>query len=49
MNYVRLAKKNDKFLNQLLSLAVYEYGSMPQMSENLLNVSLMYHTLSKTE
>lgn len=49
MNYVKLAKKNDKFLNQLLSLAVYEYASMPQMSENLLNVSLMYHTLSKTE
>ena len=45
LSYVRLGKRNDKFLNQLLSLAIFEYGSLPQISQNLLNISLLYHTV----
>lgn len=29
---VALNKKNDKFLNQLLSIAIYEYEALPQLS-----------------
>lgn len=43
--FIKLGKRNDQFLNQLLSLAVFEYSAVPQMSQNLLNVSLLYHTL----
>lgn len=48
LSYVRLGKRNDKFLNQLLSLAIFEYGSLPQISQNLLNISLLYHTVYQT-
>ncbi len=49
MTYTKTVKKNDKFLNQLLSLSIYEYATLPKMSENLLNMCLLYHTLNRTE
>ena len=48
LSYVKLGKRNDKFLNQLLSLAIFEYGSLPQISQNLLNICLLYHTVYQT-
>jgi hypothetical protein len=45
LSYVRLAKKNEKFLNQLLSLAVFEFSALPRLSENLLSISMLYYTL----
>ena len=48
LSYVRLGKRNDKFLNQLLSLAIFEFDSLPQISQNLLNISLLYHTVYQT-
>jgi hypothetical protein len=30
--YTKLGKRNDKFLNQLLSVALYEYSALPHLS-----------------
>lgn len=48
LSFIKLGKRNDKFLNQLLSLAIFEYSALPEVSQNLLNVSLLYHTVFQT-
>ena len=48
LSYIKLGKKNDKFINQLLGLAVYEYDQLPELSHNLLGISLLYHTVFQT-
>ena len=45
LSIVNIAKKNANFLNQLLSLAVFEYSTLPCISQNLMKVSLLYCTL----
>ena len=32
VSFVRLGKRNDKFLSQLLSLAIFEYSLLPELS-----------------
>ena len=48
MLYVRRRGTNEKLLNQLLSLAVYENPSLARQSQNLLETSLLYYTLYQT-
>ena len=45
LQYVEKNGSNEKLINQLLALAVYQKPSVQQLSENLLNTSLLYYTL----